>query len=1077
MELGFITSNLNSAARRETLQGRSFLVADATILREGVLNGSEGALFYPNAEIKRNPQDWNGMPILRYHPDKNGGIPSGRTPQVFDKQGMGWVFDAKITDDEAGKLGVQLWFDEERVRKMDPDIHGKLQRGEKIELSTGLFTDNEPAQNGANHNGSSYVYIAKNYRPDHLAILPDQVGACSLKDGCGVFNEENVENALPSTLKPKKPKAPPRAPGTPAPVPASIEAVKPTSAAAAAIPMQTAEALSPKGPMAAPKKPKKLKVNCDSTGKPGPCKTSKAETKQAKTAKASSALAIKSGMHPQGPSSIIAVKPGSASASALAMKTVEALSPKGPPSAPKKKKAMKRNHVFIGNLCVNCGGKGGKPGPCAVGGGSSGGSDFRIKMGKVVKALGSAPGETAYAHFFRDEKSANRFSNKVFPHTGAKYHGGKIGLVQIGQSKKSGKWMVTVHAAAKEGFKENAENCGGEGGKPGPCSHKGRLEKMRASGKGFVIRTPTGYRESDKHGSTHYDKEGRITGFEPKKYAHERFKDPNLSLMKTMSDAKKGKIAMARITTKNLLIKNCNDDMECEGCKSKRMKKEKKTPSMNHVMIGNICVNCGGKGGKPGPCATGGGGSSESHFASRNPTYGYHGEMRTQHGGEAAGKHFKAAAKTISDHFGVDANTARNYLDSSHGRHVGSNVKATGNIISAMKQFHVKSKNIHKALKAIQGAHEMFEPKSLSTNCGGEGGTPGPCKGGGGGATPGATPAPTGRAGMLAGMRKEATDKANQASKLATDASKKTGWTNSHGDRAAKLGAKGKHDQAAKAHTTAAKHASKFPDGQAEASAHRAAATAHIWAHRVSVANVANCGGKGGKPGPCATGGGGSTGSSKPKAYGGWSQAKAAAGGNEGQAYIIDGTMKGIAAGRSPDKAFIDAAENENHYGDKPQIRAGREAVAKALKKHFNVTVNPHHKALSDDHLKTPKTNSTGKSVATGEKEGSMTKKQNIDWLVANVACLQGEKAQVILNEMDETELDAMRLNQERLAIVENALENPVQVGQAQLKLSLNDDNELEAEVMNDGEEADDDDDDDDDLEEEVEVETETVEN
>jgi hypothetical protein len=41
-------------------------------------------------------------------------------------------------------------------------------------------------------NGIKYNSVAKNHRPDHLALLPGGVGACSVKDGCGIrANSEN----------------------------------------------------------------------------------------------------------------------------------------------------------------------------------------------------------------------------------------------------------------------------------------------------------------------------------------------------------------------------------------------------------------------------------------------------------------------------------------------------------------------------------------------------------------------------------------------------------------------------------------------------------------------------------------------------------------------------------------------------------------------------------------------------------------------------------------------------------------------------------------------------------------------
>jgi hypothetical protein len=81
---------------------------------------------------------------------------------------------------------------------VDYRVLKSLEKNESIELSTGLSTDTEPSQGV--HNGVAYSGIAKNYRPDHLAILPDMVGACSIKDGCGVLVNEGQENWLKSIV-------------------------------------------------------------------------------------------------------------------------------------------------------------------------------------------------------------------------------------------------------------------------------------------------------------------------------------------------------------------------------------------------------------------------------------------------------------------------------------------------------------------------------------------------------------------------------------------------------------------------------------------------------------------------------------------------------------------------------------------------------------------------------------------------------------------------------------------------------------------------------------------------------------
>jgi len=178
-----LTINSSGRARREKLHGREFLVVPLTMIVPGVLNGSQGSLFYPPSEISRNFQAWNGIPLTVGHPSRNGQQLSGRDPSVLNETGIGYVFHVRT---DGGKLKGEGWFDVDVVRKVDNRIHDALVNGRKMELSTGLFTDNHPASPGSTYNGKPYTHIARNYRPDHLAILPDQVGACSVNDGCGL---------------------------------------------------------------------------------------------------------------------------------------------------------------------------------------------------------------------------------------------------------------------------------------------------------------------------------------------------------------------------------------------------------------------------------------------------------------------------------------------------------------------------------------------------------------------------------------------------------------------------------------------------------------------------------------------------------------------------------------------------------------------------------------------------------------------------------------------------------------------------------------------------------------------------
>lgn len=191
----YLTANSYGNIRKEDLHGRPHYVVPVSMIVPGVLNGSRGALLYTVEEIARNYTAWNGMPLVVYHPFKDGKAISARDPQVLNAQCIGTVLNSRVT--KRGILAAEAWIDIERCRRIDNRILIAVERKEKIELSTGLFTKNDPAPAGATFNGIPYDKIARRYVPDHLAILPDQTGACSVNDGCGlgvVANQNNDGN-------------------------------------------------------------------------------------------------------------------------------------------------------------------------------------------------------------------------------------------------------------------------------------------------------------------------------------------------------------------------------------------------------------------------------------------------------------------------------------------------------------------------------------------------------------------------------------------------------------------------------------------------------------------------------------------------------------------------------------------------------------------------------------------------------------------------------------------------------------------------------------------------------------------
>lgn len=191
MEL--LVVNLSGKAIRRKLQGREYLVANMVMIVPGVLPGSEGPLYYPPEEVARDVENWNFKPITLNHP---GNGHSAANPEVLNASQLGFVLNSRI---ESGKLVADGWFDLQKVAQISKPLLSSLLQGNKVELSTGLRVS-KSIQNGT-HNGTSYVGIARNYKPDHLAILLDAKGACSIDDGCGVLvnqkgEEIEIENEL-----------------------------------------------------------------------------------------------------------------------------------------------------------------------------------------------------------------------------------------------------------------------------------------------------------------------------------------------------------------------------------------------------------------------------------------------------------------------------------------------------------------------------------------------------------------------------------------------------------------------------------------------------------------------------------------------------------------------------------------------------------------------------------------------------------------------------------------------------------------------------------------------------------------
>lgn len=188
-----IACNKAGAVRHDRMGGREYLVVPMVMIVEGVLNGSSGPILYPEDELAKFPVAWNHKPVVVYHPELNGQPLSACDPDILTVQGTGLIMNSSYEPrkgEQPGKLRAEAWLDPVRINEVDERVAEAVQKNTVLELSTGLHIDVEPTE--GEFNGKKYTGIARNFKPDHLAILPDKVGACSVEDGAGFLraNEE-----------------------------------------------------------------------------------------------------------------------------------------------------------------------------------------------------------------------------------------------------------------------------------------------------------------------------------------------------------------------------------------------------------------------------------------------------------------------------------------------------------------------------------------------------------------------------------------------------------------------------------------------------------------------------------------------------------------------------------------------------------------------------------------------------------------------------------------------------------------------------------------------------------------------
>jgi hypothetical protein len=184
-----LTVNLGGGTvRYEELEGRRHMVVPASILAEGIIQGSAGPVFYSANEIGKGAPAWNHKPVVIGHPHDGENFTTACRPEILNTRKVGILLNSLYSD----KLRTECWLDEKRLKSVSLEVYNALTQGRQVECSTGLFADGDGKP--GKWKGKRYTESALHHRPDHLAILTDAPGAYSVADGGGLLANQFTDD-------------------------------------------------------------------------------------------------------------------------------------------------------------------------------------------------------------------------------------------------------------------------------------------------------------------------------------------------------------------------------------------------------------------------------------------------------------------------------------------------------------------------------------------------------------------------------------------------------------------------------------------------------------------------------------------------------------------------------------------------------------------------------------------------------------------------------------------------------------------------------------------------------------------
>jgi hypothetical protein len=187
--------------REETIDGTEYLVHDVVAQREGVYtypdpNGGVRREFISAEELEGSIEGVDEVPIVLRHPEDPDGNPTQTTHPRANFSEVGKWSDLRPTNANDGIAG-SVYIRANEIGEHDGDLRKYKNQVEQFgvgEVSTG-YDIQQAVKDPGRYNGMKYSHKQVGPSLDHLALLPDKEGDCSVEDGCGLGRANEVEES------------------------------------------------------------------------------------------------------------------------------------------------------------------------------------------------------------------------------------------------------------------------------------------------------------------------------------------------------------------------------------------------------------------------------------------------------------------------------------------------------------------------------------------------------------------------------------------------------------------------------------------------------------------------------------------------------------------------------------------------------------------------------------------------------------------------------------------------------------------------------------------------------------------